>query len=144
MRSRQTSSHDRVVEAFRNFVRTQPDFQVQPAQIDEELEFAKLRLTQEIVTAAFSNDAGARVLLDSDAQVLRALEALPDAKRLADSAQARSGEVSHKSTKIERTWSARSVRTKRTSRRTPRRRSTACTTYCSTSSKFWFIFRTFT
>jgi len=78
---------DRVVEAFRNFVRTQPDFQVQPAQLDEELEFAKLRLRQEIVTAAFSNDAGARVLLDSDAQVLRALEALPDAKRLADSAR---------------------------------------------------------
>jgi carboxyl-terminal processing protease len=76
---------DRVVEAFRNFVRTQPEFQVQPAQIDEELDFAKLRLRQEIVTAAFSNDAGARVLLDSDAQVLRALEALPDAKRLADS-----------------------------------------------------------
>ena len=70
---------------FRNFVRTQPDFQVQPAQIDEELEFAKLRLRQEIITAAFSNDAGARVLLDSDAQVLRALELLPDAKRLADS-----------------------------------------------------------
>lgn len=76
---------DRVVDAFRNFVRTQPEFQVQPAQIDEELDFAKLRLRQEIITAAYSNDAGARVLLDSDAQVLRALEALPDAKRLADS-----------------------------------------------------------
>jgi carboxyl-terminal processing protease len=77
---------DRVVEAFRNFVRTQPDFQVTPAQIDEDLDFAKLRLRQEIVTAAFSNDAGARILLDSDVQVLRALDALPDAKRLADSA----------------------------------------------------------
>jgi len=76
---------DRVIEAFKNFVRTQPLLQVQSAQIDEELEFAKLRLRQEIVTAAFSNDAGARILLDSDAQVLRALEALPDAKRLADS-----------------------------------------------------------
>lgn len=76
---------DRVIEAFRNFVRTQPALQVQLAQIDEELEFAKLRLRQEIVTAAFSNDAGARILLDSDAQILRALEALPDAKRLADS-----------------------------------------------------------
>jgi carboxyl-terminal processing protease len=75
---------DRVVEAFRNFLRTQPDFQVQPAQLDEEVEFAKLRLRLEIVTAAFSNDAGARVLLDSDPQVLRALDALPDAKRLAD------------------------------------------------------------
>src|SRR4029079_11411097 len=53
--------NDRVIEAFRNFVRQQPDFQVQPAQIDEELDFAKLRLRQEIITAAFSNDAGARV-----------------------------------------------------------------------------------
>ncbi|HYK21651.1 MAG TPA: S41 family peptidase [Pyrinomonadaceae bacterium] len=77
---------DRVIEAFKNFVRTQPDLHVQPAQVDEELEFAKLRLRQEIVTAAFSNDAGARVLLESDAQVLRAVDALPDAKRLADSA----------------------------------------------------------
>src|SRR5204862_2192954 len=77
---------ERVIEAFKNFVRTQPDLHVQPAQIDEELEFAKLRLRQEMVTAAFSNDAGARVLLESDVQVLRALEALPDAKRLADSA----------------------------------------------------------
>jgi carboxyl-terminal processing protease len=78
---------DRVVEAFRNFCRTQAEFQVQPAQIDEELEFAKLRLRQEIVTAAFSQDAGARILLESDAQILRALEALPDAKRLADAAR---------------------------------------------------------
>jgi carboxyl-terminal processing protease len=78
---------DRVLDAFRNFVRTKPENQIQPAQIDEELEFAKLRLRQEIITAAFSNDAGARVLLDGDAQVLRALDALPDAKRLADSAR---------------------------------------------------------
>ena len=54
-------------------------------ELDEELEFVKLRLREEIITAAFSNDAGARVLLDSDPQVLRALEALPDAKRLAES-----------------------------------------------------------
>ena len=76
---------DRVVEAFRNFIRSDALFQLTPAQIDEELDFAKLRLREEIVTAAFSNDAGARVLLDSDTQVLRALEALPDAKRLAES-----------------------------------------------------------
>jgi len=78
---------DRVVEAFRNFLRTQPENQLQPAQMDEELEFTKLRLRQEIITAAYSNDAGARVLLDSDVQVQRAVEALPDAKRLADNAR---------------------------------------------------------
>ncbi|HEX5834785.1 MAG TPA: S41 family peptidase [Pyrinomonadaceae bacterium] len=78
---------ERVMEAFRTFVRTRPENQLQPAQIDEELDFAKLRLRQEIITAAFSNDAGARVLLESDVQVQRALEALPDAKRLADNAR---------------------------------------------------------
>jgi carboxyl-terminal processing protease len=78
---------DRVLEAFRNYVRTHTENHLPVAQIDEELEFAKLRLRQEIITAAFSNDAGARVLLDSDTQVLRALEALPDAKRLADNAR---------------------------------------------------------
>ncbi len=76
---------DRVLEAFRNFVRTDTKSQLTPAQLEEELDFVKLRLREEIITAAFSNDAGARVLLDSDPQVLRALEALPDAKRLAES-----------------------------------------------------------
>jgi carboxyl-terminal processing protease len=76
---------ERVLELFRTFVHNRPDLQVTPAQVDEELEFAKLRLREEIITASFSNDAGARVLLDSDTQVLRALEALPDAKRLAES-----------------------------------------------------------
>ena len=76
---------DRVIEAFRNFVRADTESQLTAAQLEEEIEFVKLRLREEIVTAAFSNDAGARVLLDSDPQVLRALEALPDAKRLAES-----------------------------------------------------------
>ena len=79
--------NDRVMEAFRNFVRTDIASQLTPAQLDEELDFVKLRLREEIITAAYSNDAGARVLLDSDPQVLRALEALPDAKRLAESAR---------------------------------------------------------
>jgi len=77
--------NDHVIEAFRNFVRTDTESQLTAAQLDEEIEFVKLRLREEIVTAGFSNDAGARVLLDSDPQVLRALEALPDAKRLAES-----------------------------------------------------------
>lgn len=75
---------DRVLEAFRNWVRTDTQSQLTPVQLDEELEFVKLRLREEIITAAFSNDAGARVLLDADPQLLRALEALPDAKRLAE------------------------------------------------------------
>jgi carboxyl-terminal processing protease len=76
---------DRVLDAFRLFLHNRTDNHVTPAQIDGDLEFAKLRLREEIITASFSNDIGARVLLDSDTQVLRALDALPDAKRLAES-----------------------------------------------------------
>jgi carboxyl-terminal processing protease len=79
--------NDRVLEAFRNFVRTDAESRLNAQQLDEDLDFVKLRLREEIITAAYSNDAGARVLLDSDPQVLRALEALPDAKRLAESAR---------------------------------------------------------
>jgi len=79
--------NDRVIEAFRNFVRTDALSHLTAARLDEELDFVKLRLREEIVTAAYSNDAGARVMLDSDPQVLRALEALPEAKRLAESAR---------------------------------------------------------
>jgi hypothetical protein len=53
--------------------------------VEAELDFVKLRLRQEIVTAAFGADAGQRVLLESDPQALRALGVLPDAKRLAES-----------------------------------------------------------
>lgn len=81
-------TNDRVLEAFRAFVRIDTESQLTNAQLDEDIEFVKLRLREEIITAAFSNDAGARVLLDSDPQVLRALEALPDAKRLAESVRA--------------------------------------------------------
>jgi carboxyl-terminal processing protease len=76
---------DKLVEAFRAFVKADTESQLSQTQLDEELDFVKLRLREEIITAAFSLDAGARVLVDSDPQVLRALEALPDAKRLAES-----------------------------------------------------------
>ncbi len=83
---------DRVVEAFREFVRTDTLSGFQPAQVDNEIDFVKLRLREEIITAAFSNDAGARILLDSDPQVLRAIEALPEAKRLAESSRNKSSQ----------------------------------------------------
>jgi len=75
---------DRVLEAFRNYVRKdQPKLPI--AQIDADLDFVKLRLRQEFTTAAYGSDAGQRILLESDPQVLRAVNVLPDAKRLAES-----------------------------------------------------------
>lgn len=76
---------DRVIDAFRDFVKADSLAGLTVAQLDAEIDYAKLRLREEILSAAYGADNGARVLLDSDPQVLRAIEALPDAKRLAES-----------------------------------------------------------
>lgn len=76
---------DQVLEAFRNYTKADAYAGLTLAQIEAELEFVKLRLREEIITAAYGADYGIRVLLDSDPQVMRAIEALPDAKRLAES-----------------------------------------------------------
>jgi carboxyl-terminal processing protease len=75
---------DRLLEGFRNYVRKEQT-RLQVAQIDADIDFVRLRLRQEIVTAAFGADAGQRILLESDPQALRAISVLPDAKRLAES-----------------------------------------------------------
>ncbi|MEA2203851.1 MAG: carboxyl-terminal processing protease [Blastocatellia bacterium] len=77
--------NERVLDAFRNFLKKDPANGLPASELDAELDFVKLRLREEILSAAFSADAGSRVLLESDPQTLRALEALPDAKRLAES-----------------------------------------------------------
>ncbi len=76
---------DRVLEAFRNYLRKDQKRHLQVVQVDADLDFVKLRLREEIITAAFGADAGQRVLLESDPQALRAIGVLPDAKRLAES-----------------------------------------------------------
>ncbi|HEX8096469.1 MAG TPA: hypothetical protein VF507_00475, partial [Pyrinomonadaceae bacterium] len=88
LRSTDYPATDRVVEAFRSFLKRDAAHGLQPAQLDAEIDFVKLRLHEEIITAAFGSDSGTRVLLDSDPQTLRALEALPDARRLAESLRA--------------------------------------------------------
>ncbi|HJR09309.1 MAG TPA: S41 family peptidase [Pyrinomonadaceae bacterium] len=75
---------DRVLEAFRTYTRRDAESGLTNAQIDAELDYVKLRIREEIVTAAYGNEAAIRALLDNDPQLLRALEVFPDAKRLAE------------------------------------------------------------
>jgi carboxyl-terminal processing protease len=82
---------DRVLEAFKDFVRKDEEtYGLTPAQLDSEADYARLRVREEIVTAAYGNEAGLRSLLDSDPQLLRGLEAFPDARRLAEMVRASS------------------------------------------------------
>ncbi|HKP72411.1 MAG TPA: S41 family peptidase [Pyrinomonadaceae bacterium] len=76
--------NERVLEAFRAYVRRDPESGLTPALVDAEADYARLRIREEITTAAYGNEAAIRTLLDSDPQLLRALEVFPDAKRLAE------------------------------------------------------------
>ncbi|HZI19463.1 MAG TPA: S41 family peptidase [Pyrinomonadaceae bacterium] len=73
---------DALVAAFRDFARRDPQSGLTVAQIDAEAEYVRLRLREEIVTAAYGGDAAGRFLLESDPQLLRALELLPEARAL--------------------------------------------------------------
>ncbi|HEX5708744.1 MAG TPA: S41 family peptidase [Pyrinomonadaceae bacterium] len=75
---------DRVVEAFRDFVRRGAEPGLSVAALDADLDFARMRLREDIITAAFGLEAGARVTLDTDPQALRALEVFPEARTLAE------------------------------------------------------------
>ncbi|HVF54958.1 MAG TPA: S41 family peptidase [Pyrinomonadaceae bacterium] len=75
---------DKVVEAFRAFVKRDTQHALTTAQVDSNLEYVRLRLRDDIITAAYGAEAGGRFLLETDPQLLRALEVLPEAKTLAD------------------------------------------------------------
>ena len=75
---------DRVIEAFREFVRRDAEQGLTPAQLDTELDYVRLRLRDDIITAAFGGDAGTRTLLEGDPQLLRALDLFPEARQLAE------------------------------------------------------------
>jgi carboxyl-terminal processing protease len=80
---------DRVLEAFREFVhKDEETYGLTPAQVETEADYVRLRIREEIITAAYGNEAGLRTVLESDPQLLRALEAFPDARRLAEMVRA--------------------------------------------------------
>ncbi len=75
---------DKVLQAFRDFAKRDPESGLTTAQIDREIEYVKLRIRENLVNATYGGDAATRFLLDGDPQVLRALELFPEAKALAE------------------------------------------------------------
>lgn len=73
---------DALFEAFKVFVVADSANGLTAAAIDAEAEWARIRLREEMATALFSNEAGQQVLLESDPQVLKAIEAMGEARKL--------------------------------------------------------------
>jgi carboxyl-terminal processing protease len=75
---------DKVMEAFRDFVKRDPEAGLTPAQLAREDAYARTRIRENLVNASYGGDAAIRYLLESDPQMLRALDLLPEAKTLAE------------------------------------------------------------
>ncbi len=76
--------NDKVLQAFRDFAKRDPESGLSPAQIDREIEYVRLRIREGLVNASYGGDAATRYLLEGDPQVLRAVELFPEAKSLAE------------------------------------------------------------
>ncbi|MEO7659502.1 MAG: S41 family peptidase [Pyrinomonadaceae bacterium] len=73
---------NKVYEAFRHFAATDQDSGLSPDNVAKQADYARRRLREELATAHYSTEAGVQVLLESDPQVLKAIETMPQASEL--------------------------------------------------------------
>lgn len=78
---------DELFAAFKKFVAADKRSGLSLSDVDGEAEWVRIRLREEIATALFSTEAGQQVLLEADPQVLKAVEAMGEAKKLVVSRQ---------------------------------------------------------
>jgi carboxyl-terminal processing protease len=73
---------DKLLEAFKAFAARDEANGLSAANINSQIDYAKSRLREEIATANFSTEAGQQVLLETDPQVLKAVDAVSEARKL--------------------------------------------------------------
>jgi carboxyl-terminal processing protease len=76
-----------VFESFVRFLELDPEWRQLVRSVRDELDFVKLRLRYNLVTAGFGTVSAKQVLIESDNQVAKAAENLPRAGQLAQSAE---------------------------------------------------------
>ncbi len=75
--------NDRIFDAFRQFTVNDKRSGLTAGNITAGADHARLRLREELATAMHSNEAGTQVLLEADPQVVKAIQSIPEAGRLA-------------------------------------------------------------
>lgn len=74
--------NDKLFDAFKEFVTSEKETGLTADNVAKEADFARTRLRLELATANYSNEAGIRVLLEVDPQILKAIEVMPDARKM--------------------------------------------------------------
>ena len=73
---------DKLFEALRTYTVGNKESGLTAENLNSQIEFSKTRLREELATANHSNEAGAQVLLEVDPQILKAIESMPEARRM--------------------------------------------------------------
>ena len=74
--------NDKLFEAFRNYTVNDKASGLTAEHLNGQVDFAKTRIREELATANHSNEAGIQVLLEVDPQILKAVEVMPEARRM--------------------------------------------------------------
>jgi carboxyl-terminal processing protease len=76
--------NDKVLAAFKTFLRDHKEFKLDEARVDKEADFVKREIRYECVTAAFGVETAYEVLLETDLQMQRAIAEMPKARIMAE------------------------------------------------------------
>jgi carboxyl-terminal processing protease len=74
--------NDKLFEAFRNFAIADKANGLTAENINSQIDYAKTRIREELATASYSSEAGAQVLLEVDPQLMKAVEAVNEARKM--------------------------------------------------------------
>lgn len=80
---------DKVFEAFVSFSVGSDSEDLTGADIENEREYARARLREQLATARYSSEAGQQVFIEGDPQVLRAMAVMPNARKLVETIMVR-------------------------------------------------------
>ena len=73
---------DRLFDAFVKYTANDKQSGLTAANLNAEKDFAKSRLRAEIATSKYSSEAGQQALLETDPQIMKAIDTVPEAKSL--------------------------------------------------------------
>jgi len=76
--------NDKVLAAFKAYVRDHKDIKVEEAQFEKDAEWLKRQIRFEVVTAAYGQEVARGALAAGDMQLQRAIQELPTAKSLVE------------------------------------------------------------
>ncbi|MEK6287446.1 MAG: S41 family peptidase [Acidobacteriota bacterium] len=75
---------DKVLPAFKSFLRDHKELKVDDSRVDKEADFIKRQIRYEMVTAAYGVETAYQVLLETDLQMQRAITEIPKARTMAE------------------------------------------------------------